>query len=142
MKLLKIIMILAVILSFNFVTEARAEEKPSYKVEAELFLATLNQGEINKAYDKLLENSVIKENEEAVENLKKQTSVGTVMYGKLLGSEFIKEKNYGQSIIRLIYILKCEKVPLTWEFYYYRATDKWQLISIQFNDQTDLLADK
>ena len=31
------------------------------------------------------------------------------------------KKNFGTSLIRLVYILRLEKYPLTWEFFFYQS---------------------
>ena len=94
------------------------------------------------AYDALLKNSPLKKKKDAVDNLKVQTSSAMKLYGKSLGIGFIKEQRYGDFIVRLLYILKFEQLPLAWEFYYYKPETEWQLVNIQFKDDLDLLANK
>ena len=139
MNTFKIIVVLIICLASSV---AWAGEKAAHQAKAELFFKTVMEGQVDRAYDKLLEGSPIKQKTQAVTLLKKQTSVALAIYGKLLGFEFIKQENYGNSIVRLVYILKCEQVPLTWEFYFYKPKTNWILVNIKFNDQYDLLADK
>jgi len=56
--------------------------------------------------------------------------------------EFVKEQKYGKSLVRLVYIMKSEQKPLTWEFYFYKANSDWEMVNFNFNDKYDLLADK
>jgi hypothetical protein len=64
------------------------------------------------------------------------------LYGKILAVEKIREEHFGQSIVRLVYILKFNAVPTTWEFYFYKPKNTWFMVDITFNDQFDLLVSK
>ncbi len=119
-----------------------AEKKIPYKVKAEQFLSTLLKGKVEKAYDDIFKGTLLEQKTQQVVFIKKQTSIATSVYGKLLGYEFIKQQNYGNSIVRLVYIIKTEMHPLTFEFYFYKPKTKWILSNISFNDQFNLLADK
>lgn len=120
-----------------------AEEKPPYLLKAELFLTKVMEGQIDEAYDKIFQDSIIpKLKPQMLDFVKRQTAIGVAMYGKLLGFEFIKQQKYGASIVRVVYTLKAEQLPLTWEFYFYKPKSDWILVNVTFNDQFDLLADK
>lgn len=136
---------LATILCFMIYISSKfvfAAEKQVYQVSVETFLTSLIDGQIDAAYTKILQGSLIQEKGEEVKNLKQQTSVGLDIYGKPLGFELLKQQDYGASIARMVYVLKCEKHPLIWEFYFYKPKSEWTLVRIMFNDRFDLLADK
>ncbi len=117
-------------------------QKSDCQKKTEKFLAGVLKGEVDKSYDELLLNTLMASKAQMVKMLKEQTRVGLNMYGELLGYEFIKQQQYGDSVVRLVYVLKCEQHPLTWEFHFYKAVSDWKLANIQFNDKFDLLSDK
>jgi hypothetical protein len=79
---------------------------------------------------------------QAVDLLKAQTASGLPMYGKVLGFEKIIEEKFGISIVRLVYVLKSEKAPTIWEFYFYKPQTNWFLGNVMFNDQFQSLDSK
>lgn len=132
-----IVLCFIVCISSKFVFAA---EKPVYQTSIETFFTTLINGQVDAAYTKFLKGSLIEEKGEDVKNLKEQTSIGLNIYGKPLGFELLKQENYAASIVRMVYVLKCEKHPLIWEFYFYKPKSEWTLIRVLFNDRFDLLA--
>ncbi|MCD4779782.1 MAG: hypothetical protein K8S27_04445 [Candidatus Omnitrophica bacterium] len=109
----------------------------------EKFFIQIKAGEIDEAYDNLFAGSGIpKMKPQAVEMIKMQTASGLPMYGKIIEFEKVREEKFGTSIIRFVYILKSEKAPLIWEFYFYKPTSNWFLANILFNDQFQLLDSK
>ena len=116
--------------------------KPSYTKSVKNFMAALQTGEVDAAYDGLLTNPAWAAQQQQVAALKQQTQKALTLYGQLLGYEFVKEQKYGKSLVRLVYIIKSEQKPLTWEFYFYKANSDWQMVNFNFNDKYDLLADK
>jgi len=110
------------------------------RAKAEAFLGSVVAGDIAGGYDRLFVGSTIPKNKpQAVTLLKTQTQSGLPLYGKTLGYEFVKEESYGNSIDRLVFILKSEVGPTIWEFYFYKPADSWFLANIVFNDQFTLL---
>jgi hypothetical protein len=117
------------------------EQDPTQKVEN--FLQMVQDGKINEAYDLLfLGSSIPSSKPQAVQMLKTQTSSGLPLYGSILGFEKVREKSFGASVIRLVYILKSEIAPTVWEFYFYKPKGTWFLANIIFNDQFQLLDSK
>ncbi len=102
----------------------------------ESFLVSVIKGDISGGYDSLFQGSAIPADKpQAVLALKQQTKNGLPLYGKLLGYELIKEEAFGQSVVRLLYLLKSEKNPTIWEFYFYKPKNSWHLAHIMFDDQ-------
>ena len=69
-----------------------------------------------------------------MENLKSQRKVALPLYGALLGYDFIADAPFGASVRRLVYILKAEKQPIVWVFYYYCPKDAWFLLAVALDD--------
>lgn len=99
------------------------------------FFKTLLSGKTSNAYDGIFSGSEIpRERPQEVELLKRQTDMLSV-YGKALEAELIREEPVGNSLVRLVYLLKSEKAPTVWEFYFYRPKSDWFLINILFTDK-------
>jgi hypothetical protein len=132
-----ILLILFVSVSISYAKQ----QGPTQMVEA--FFAMLQKGKISEAYDLLLQGSSIPTSKpQAVQLLKTQTASGLPLYGSILGVEKIHEERIGQSIIRLVYVLKSELAPTAWEFYFYKPKSNWFLANITFNDQFQLFESK
>jgi hypothetical protein len=113
------------------------------KATVETFLNEVQQGHISTAYDQLFVGSNIPvDKPQAVTALKQQTQTGLGLYGKALGHELVHEERFGTSIVRYVYILKSEKGPTIWEFYFYKPKSNWFLANVIFNDQFNLLSTK
>ena len=139
MKNIKIVMVIVLGL---VLCSAAVPKKPDCKKTAETFLAGVLKGEIDKSYDEIIPEWLKEAKPQEVQVLKSQTKTTLDTRGKLLGYEFIKQQKYGDCLVRLVYVLKPERMPLTWEFYFYKASSDWSLVNIKFSDEYDLLADK
>lgn len=107
---------------------------------SEDFFKSIAKNEISNGYDQLFIGSTIpKDKPQAVSLLKQQTQSGLPLYGKILGYELVSEEKFGESITRLVYVLKSEKAPTTWELYFYKPKQTWFLANIIFNDQFSFL---
>ena len=112
------------------------------KSMTEAFFAAVERGDISGGYDRLFVGSTIPQDKpQAMTVLRQQTQNGLQIFGKILGHEFLNEKEIGSSIVRLVYILKSEKGPTVWEFYFYKPRDSWFLAKVTFNDQFGNLCD-
>ena len=130
--------ILVLLLLLPLTSTFAAESAPKQIVEN--FFDLVVKGQISNAYDLLfIGSSIPNDKPQAVSMLKQQTASGLQMYGKILGYEFISEEKFGTSIIRYVYVLKSEKGPTEWEFYFYNPKGSWFLANVTFNDQFTLL---
>ncbi len=103
------------------------------KVEA--LFSTIIAGDDSKAFDGLLAGTVIAERQSgAAYTLRSQLENGTRVYGRPVGFDLVEEKTFGPSLVRFVYILRLEKYPLVWEFFFYKSGDAWQPIEVRFND--------
>jgi hypothetical protein len=130
---------LAVALCLAMAAAATAEETAPRRI-AETFLQALVEGNVSDAYDRLFAGSDIPVSKpQAVIDIKRQTETGLPVFGKVLGFELVREERYGDSIARYVYLMRSEKAPTVWEFYFYRPGAEWFLANITFNDQLKLL---
>lgn len=112
---------------------ALAKEPQQFTEE---FFKEVKSGNINNAYDDLFKGSGIPQvKPQAVDVLKSQTTSLLSFFGAILDYEKIREENIGSSLVRFVYILKHEKAPTIWQFYFYRPKDNWFLVNVTFNDQ-------
>ncbi len=139
MKTIKIVV--AVFLGL-VLCSAAVPEKDDYQMRAEIFLAGIIEKEVDKSYDELFSNSLIASKAQMVRLQKENTLTILNMYGELLSYDFVKQQKYGDSVVRLVYVLKCEQVPVIWEFYFYKPVSDWTLVNIAFDTKYDLLSDK
>ncbi|MDD5063803.1 MAG: hypothetical protein PHQ35_03455 [Phycisphaerae bacterium] len=135
------VIVMAAVLSL-VLCGAAFPKKPDCKKTVETFLAGVLKGEIDKSYDEIIPESLKEAKPQEVQALKSQTKTTLDARGKLLGYEFVKQQQYGDCIVRLVYILKTEHMPITWEFYFYKASSDWILVNIKYSDEYDLLVDK
>jgi hypothetical protein len=117
-------------------------EKSDCQIKAETFLSGMLKGEIDKSYDEILTKWLKEAKPQEVQVLKSQTERALETRGKLLGYEFIKQQKYGNCLVRMVYVIKSERVPFTFEFYFYKTPEGWSLVKIKLSDEYDLLADK
>ena len=109
--------------------------------KAETFFAKLMVGDISGAYDGVFKGaSFARSNPKLVGQFKNQTSGLPSVYGRFMGYERLSSQRFGDSILRLIYVLKLELRPIVWEFYFYRAKADWELLDIRFNHQLSSLS--
>lgn len=103
---------------------------------AEAFLAGLQRGETGPSLDRLFRGSRIpRESPQQFELLKRQVSTGLPAYGKILGFDLVREERFGGAVVRLVYVMRAEKHPTVWEFFFYRPRAEWFLANFTFNDQ-------
>ena len=137
-RIFLIVMMLALIS-----TSVLAAEPESPRAKAENFLALLQKGNIGTAYDQLFKGSSIAvDRPQVVIQLMQQTQAGLASYGQVLGYEIVHEEQLGSSVARLVYFLKSERAPTTWEFYFYKPKSNWFLVNVTFNDQFQFLDKK
>jgi hypothetical protein len=114
----------------------------AYRARLETFFGNVMEIKVETAYDTLFDNSQINQKREIVDRLKKQTSGLLATLGTPLGYEFVKEQRYGDSIVRVVYILKYDKGPVIWDFYFYKPKSDWILITMEPGDRLAMLSDR
>ncbi len=110
--------------------------------KTETFLSKLMAGRIGPAYDEIFAgSSIARSKPQAVAYLKSQTATLRSLYGKVLGYERVSSRTFGDSVVRLLYILKYEVSPIVFEFHSYRVSGEWILVKVRFNDKLSWLPD-
>ena len=109
------------------------------KIDA--FFQELQKGEIEAAYEKVVQGSLILKKPQQVQNLINQTNNGISLYGGVLSHELFSAHCVGDTLAKAIYISKNTNYPLRWFFVFYKAADEWVLITIEFDDDIEALLD-
>jgi len=113
---------------------ARAQPEPTAIADA--FLAALEKKEVESGFDALLQHAEFDE-AKPQDTMLLKTQVRTLfdLYGKTYGYERVLEKKYGDSLLRLAYLLRFGSSPVVWNFTFYRVGERWTLLHLTFNDQ-------
>jgi hypothetical protein len=110
----------------------KRETNPSEMVE--MFFVALKAGQIDSAYDSLVNGSIIADRREDVQGLKERTKQALDNYGPISGYELVDEKTVGTSLLRRTCISLNTDLPLRWRFYFYRSEDEWKLVDLRVDD--------
>lgn len=95
------------------------------------FFEILLSDEWQEAPAKLLAGSgIIQSDPEAANKILEQVTQRHEILGAPLGYELITNDEIGTSVVRLLFVLKFESKPVAWEFYYYKASDTWELANL------------
>jgi hypothetical protein len=100
------------------------------------FMETFRQGQYTTAMDLLRENSVL--GKEKIDTLlgtiKEQMPRLIAAYGKIVSSEFIRERKIKDFLTKRFYILKFEKYYLRFDFTLYKSSDSWAITAFSYDD--------
>lgn len=72
--------------------------------------------------------------DEMIEQAKSQDERFADDFGSAIDAEFLGEDKVGENLFRLNYLLRYEKRPAMWRFYFYRGKDGWVLYWMYFDD--------
>ena len=98
------------------------------------FFLALKAGQVDAAYDGLVNDTIIAERREDVSGLKKRTQEALDSYGPVSGYETVDEKTVGTSLLRRTCISLNSDLPLRWRFYFYRSEGAWKLVDLRVDD--------
>lgn len=126
------------LLCLLFLPHAYAQDGAQRAI-AEGFLAALQQGKIAAGYAKLFEGSNIPKDRAQGLAIRKQTEATLPQFGRVLGAELVREEKFGATLSKLTYLLRSERHPTVWEFYFYRPGNRWFLAEINFSDKLSTL---
>lgn len=106
------------------------------------FLAQVSQGQVQRAYDKLLARSLIADDSEQVAGLVEKTEnalVTLAAYGPFVGAEHVATRSAGESLVHLRYLYKAQRLPMVWYFTYYRprSDGEWTLVAVRFDTELE-----
>ena len=117
----------------------RATTEDGVRHVIQSFCDSLTRGEREEAFDSLFASSeLIKSRSRDIGALKDQALKALDLYGKVLGCEIIQREQFGDSIARYVSVVKLERHPLVWEFFFYRSGGPWLLAGVKFNDEFKL----
>jgi hypothetical protein len=135
MKLNPVIILTLLLICFSQLANAKEPKEFTNN-----FFKMVQSGKIPEAYDQLFIGSQMPaQKPQAFDALKRQTASGLPIYGNILGFELIRDEKIGESIVRLVYVLKSEMAPTIWEFYFYKPKSEWFLGNVLLNDEFKLL---
>lgn len=60
-------------------------------------------------------------------------------YGAPVRSEFVREENASESLMRLTYLELFESFAVRWEFLFLKPQDRWLLVNVLWNDSIEEL---
>ncbi|MDP3981518.1 MAG: hypothetical protein Q8Q33_08915 [Chlamydiota bacterium] len=107
----------------------------------EKFFEQLKKAEIQPAFETIVQGSLIATKIQQVQNLINQTNNGISLYGPILSYAFFSSSNVEDVAVRAVYVSKNASYPMRWIFVFYKASDAWVLISIEFDDNIEALFD-
>lgn len=100
------------------------------------FFTSLKSGETDTAYNQLLLGAdVFSKNEKNVAIMKQRALTTLNSYGEIIGYDILKKNQIGGNVMELTYILKSEKHPTIWQFYFYRPKARWFIINMAYTNK-------
>lgn len=114
------------------------------------FFADVSAGEIDTAYQALLEGSQLAtaEKAETLQELIEKTGQLEQKYGAYREFEHVGHKRVGKDLVLLTYLYKCERFPVVWYFTFYRSgsvgeatpeSGPWRVVALRFDTRLELL---
>ena len=112
-------------------------DKDELRAFADQIVAAAADGRVADAFALMRPRMPLSEEEiNAAEELTvRQLKMVAPRYGDAVGYEFIRSDVAGESLVKLLYIVKYEKHIVRWEFIFYRPHDKWMLNNFKWDDQ-------
>lgn len=103
------------------------------RAQAENFFNTLQRGQAAPAYARLFEGSNI--GPDQAQAIRRSTEATLGPLGRLLGYELVREELFGNSLMRLVYLLKSERHLTVWEFYFYKPGNRWFVAEVNLSEK-------
>lgn len=105
------------------------------QLRMEKFFLSIQNKQIQEAYNTLLADSELDSKEEQVRDLITKTSNVLAEIGPLTSYELYDNRTAGSRMIALIYFSYQSKKPLRWRFVFYAATpEQWRVINLSVDD--------
>lgn len=110
------------------------EEKETLKL-CEKMLEEFQKENIKGAFDLARPHTVVPDDQITQLSVQgtQQLEIFRQMYGGIVGYELIK-KNVLKSLIRYVFILKTQKIPIFFIFIFYNAKKDWKIIGIEWKE--------
>ena len=110
-------------------SSAETSDTSSLKGQASAFLARVSPGSWKGAASELLGgSSLARANPAMAAQLESRLQAMVLELGASIGHELVTEKLLGDSLVRLVYLLKFKNRPAVFEFFYYRSHDSWEIV--------------
>ena len=74
---------------------------------------------------------------DAVTDMKNKLKNLIALCGEYYGFELLSEKTAGQNIKTVSFILKYDREPIRFTFFFYKPKEKWQLNNLSYDEDID-----
>jgi hypothetical protein len=119
---------------------ALAVDPGTPREQSDRFMKLIEREKVQQAYDGLFEGTVFQRKQpQAKVMMVSQTRSALELLGAPTGFEFLKAEPLGESIMRLLYVLKFEEQPMLWEFHFYMFNERWSVIKLNFDADLNTL---
>lgn len=139
---MRIISVVSLILGFGLSTSVTVaadalRSKEDARVLSDAVVRTVASGDVEAGLKLVKPYVIVPESEfdAAVESAKEKWPSVQARFGKSIGYEFVCEQSAGESIYRIVEIVKFEKHAVRFTFLYYRPKNDWLLNTYHFDDQ-------
>jgi hypothetical protein len=99
-------------------------------------------GGAETAFDTLLRGGPLEDRTTQVQQLAERAQGLQAIYGAYQSLEEVSSKKVGSDVAVVKYLYKCEESPVVWYFTFYRTSSNapWNVISVRFDTELELLA--
>lgn len=138
---MKLIAAIAILLIASTASAATLESKDAARKLTDQVMNKVASGDIEGGLLLTKPYVIIPDSEFNVmlEQTKLQLPVMEGRFGKTVGSEFLKEKAIGKSLLQIVQIQKFQKHIMRWNFTFYSPNGKWILNTFTFDDNIQAL---
>ena len=114
-----------------------AAGRPEPKVQVETFFTDLREKDGSAAAKELCEGTLLAEQKGVqLDSVGPQLTTALKLYGRVVRTENVEEKFFGESFVRHRLISYHETgAPDFWEFLFFRNKQEWQIYFFNFSDQ-------
>jgi hypothetical protein len=82
-------------------------------------------------------NKYSSENLEGVDEVKGSLRKALTLYGNYWGYDLITKKMAGENFVMMTFLVKYDRVPITFRLLFYKPHDKWQVQNFKFDNKMD-----
>lgn len=106
------------------------------KLLCENFMQLLSKEKYEEAFNIVKPYWPLPENEMSMLQMQTITQLNTIAprFGKIIGYEFVSEKNINDFVLKLVYAQKHQKHIVIWTLVFYKPQDSWIVNAVLFND--------
>lgn len=117
------------------------KDKKAAKELTKSVMELVGKGEQEKGLKLIKPYLIIPEHEfdGLLNSLRMQAPAIEQRFGKVLGAEFFKVEEVGESLMLVMYVQKFEKHIMRWNFYFYKPNETWVLNTFNTDDKIQLM---